>query len=412
MIVTPDHIPYVQSVSSQEVPPPYQFPEVRVNAFAWEAKIDRVQEYCDRFFNLGDVKDRRFTYVAAAGFPYAVLMILDYPVMISAEQELPGSLRHRDPLVDRGVVDEERGKRRIPQSLLHLTPFSDRGVVSQREVFVALPVVRVGATPLKLITDSALEFALPFIVVDEPNSAVCGREMLGMEKLRANILLGESTFPDSFQAQVSLPGWESAGATQKMMSFLSVETGPAVPTFRGAPDAQSLWTLFRSRVAEQLIGAAMTGANSIDTLSAGALPTAMQTVQLKQFRDAKEPQNAIYQALVSCRSKYSRVKDFQFYKEEDVTITFHEEGIFGDTLRFIELPPGNPSKDPDKAAKGFSPKAAYRFTADIDFDEMLTLHTFSVDRPGDLPPTKATSDLTAPWLRPWRGFFFGRGRRP
>jgi hypothetical protein len=376
-------IPYVQSVASQEVPPPYKFPGVQVNGFTWEANIDHVQAYCDHFFNLGDPKDRGFTYVAAAFWPYVQLVILDYPVMISASQKMP-----------RGLID--------------LTPFSDRGVVSQREVFIALPVVRIGNTPLSLLTNTALECALPFIMVDDPNSAVCGREMLGMEKLRAGILLGESTFPDSFQARVTLPGWLSTSTTQQMLPFLDVDTGPAVPTFRGPPDTKSLWTLFRSRAAERLMESATTGVNSIDTLSAGTVPTAMQTVSLKQFRDAALPERAIYQALVGYRSKYSRITNFQFYKEEDVNITFHEEGSFGDTLRFVELPPGNPS-DRNKPFKTFHPKVAYRFTADIDFDNMLTLHTFSVDRP-DLPPTKSTSDLIAPWLRPWRGLFFGRGR--
>ena len=78
--------------------------------------------------------------------------------------------------------------------------------------------------------------------------------------------------------------------------------------------------------------------------------------------------------------------------------------------RFVELPPGNPSHDKAKASKSFSPKAAFRFNADIDFDNMRTLHTFPVDRGHGLPPPKATSDLISPWLRPWQGFF-GR-RRP
>jgi hypothetical protein len=377
-------IPYVQSVASQEVPPPYQFPGVQVHGFVWEAHIDRVQAYCDHYFNLGDVKDRGFTYVAAAAWPYAQLMILDYPVMISASQKLP-------------------------QGLIGLKPFSDRGVVSQREVFIALPVVRMGTTPVTLLTYSTLECALPFLLVDDPNSAVCGREMLGLEKLRAIILLGESTFPDSFQARVSLPGWRSTGsAKQEMLPFLDIDTGPAAPTFRGSPDAQSLWTLLRSQPAEQLMDGLAAGTGYVDTMSAGTVPTAMQTVSLKQFRDALQPERALYQALVSCRSKYSRISNLQFFKEDDVNITFHEEGSFGDTLRFVELPPGNPTGE--SASKSFHPKAAYRFTADIDFDNMLTLHTFSVDRPG-LPPTKPTSDLIAPWLRPWRGFFLGQKPR-
>ena len=374
-------IPYTQSVASQEVPPPYHFPGVTVNGFVWEAHLDRVQAYCDTFLNLGDEKDRGFSYGPAPTWPYAVMLFIDYPVMISAA--------------------------RTPKNILHATPYSDRGIVSQREVFVALPVFRRGIGPGKLIAESALEWALPFIVVNEPSSAVCGREMLGLEKLRALIQTAESSFPDSLRLHVSLPGWASLSSTemQGMMPFCDVDTGPLIPTFRGSPVTKSLWTLFRSRAAGDLIDSIATVADFIETISAGTMPTSMQTVSLKQFRDAAQPDKAIYQALVSCRSKYSQIENFQFYKEDDVHITFHEEGSFGETLRFVELPPGNPSHDGAKGSKSFSPKAAFRFNANIDFDNMRTLHTFAVDRGPGLPPTKASSDLTAPWLRPWLGLF-------
>ena len=372
-------IPYTQSVASQEVPPPYHFPGVTVNAFVWEAHLDKVQAYCDRFFNLGDAEDRGFVYGPAPMWPYAILLFIDYPVMISASTANIG----------------------------HEVPYADRGIVSQREVFIALPVLRRGIGPGRLITDSTLEWALPFIVVGEPMSAVCGREMLGLEKLRAEIQIGECSFPDSFRGQGSLPGWPTLEPTvmQQIMRFLDVDTGPVLPTFRGRPDPNSLWTLFRSRVAGDVIDSMATAADSIETMSAGTMPTSMQTVSLKQFRDAADPEKAIYQALVSCRSKYSRIENFQFYKEDDVHITFYEEGSFGETLRFVELPPGNPSDNKADAAKIFSPKAAFRFNANIDFDNMRTLHTFAVDMGHGLQPTKVTSDLTAPWLRPLRGLF-------
>lgn len=374
-------IPYTQSVASQEVPPPYHFPGVTVNAFVWEAHLDKVQAYCDRFFNLGDANDRGFVYSAAPIWPYAILLFIDYPVMISASP--------------------------TPASVLHSTPYSDRGIVTQREVFVAIPVIRRGLGARRMITDTALEWALPFIVVGEPMSAVCGREMLGLEKLRADIQIGESSFPDSFRGQVSLPGWPELkpNVMQQMMLFLDVDTGPTVPTFRGSPTASSPWTLFRSRAAGDAIDSIATAADFIETLSSGTMPTSMQTVSLKQFRDAEAPEKAVYQALVSCRSKYSQIKNFQFYKEEDVHIRFYQRGSFAETLRFIELPPGNPSDNEADASRSFSPKAAYRFNANIDFDNMRTLHTFPVDQGPGMAPTPVKGDLTAPWLRPWRGLF-------
>src|SRR5678815_1944693 len=129
-------IPYTQSTASQEVPPPYHFPGVTLNAFVWEVDIAKVQAHCDRYLNLGDPKTRGFTYIPAATWPYAQLMLVDYPVMISAGPEHVG----------------------------HEVPYSDRGVVSQQEVFIALPVIRVGTAPGTLITNSTLSL----IHISEP----------------------------------------------------------------------------------------------------------------------------------------------------------------------------------------------------------------------------------------------------
>ena len=380
-------IPYVQSAASQEVPPPYHFPGVTVNAFVWESNIAWIQAYCDRFFNLGDPKDRGFTYGPAAFWPYAVMLMIDYPVMISSS--------------------------RAPEHLGKEVPYPDRGIVSQREVFVAVPVVRLASGAGAMIANSALEWALPFIVVGEPMSAVCGREMLGLEKLRASILMGEGRYPDSFEGQVILPGWSALdpGKTQQMQIFLDVQTGPPTPTFRGAPRPSSLFTLFRSPFASQAIGLLAAGSQFLDAGSAGAVPMSMETVALKQFRDAAQPERAVYQALVSCRAKYTEVANFRFYKEPDVELCVFPEGSFAGLVEYLALPPVELTTREGVQAYRFHPKAAYRFNATIDFDNMRTLHTFPLDRGQGLPPTPASSDLTAPWLRPWKGFF-GPRRTP
>ncbi len=374
-------IPYVQSASSQEVPPPYHFPGVTVNGFVCEARIDVVKAWCDRFFNLGDEAARGFRYGPAPFWPYALLLFIDYPVMISAS--------------------------RTPENIGHETPYSDRGVVSQQEVFIAIPVVRLGTAPGAAIANSTVEWMLPFITVGNPMSAVCGREMLGLEKLRAEIAFGESRFPGSFRGQVSLPGWSllDPDRMQRMLRFIEADTGPPSPTFRGAPRDSSLYTLFRSRWASDAIDGLGALANLVDSATAGLVPTTMQTVSLKQFRDAAQPDRALYQALISCRTRYSNIANFQFYKEDDVKIAFYPQGSFAEIIRFVQTSTGGlPDKDyePHQLAKVI---AGYRFNADIDFDEMRTLHTFPVERGRGLPPTAASSDLTAPWLRPWKGFF-------
>ena len=374
-------IPYVQSASSQEVPPPYEFPGVTVNAFVWDAQMAPIQAYCDRYFNLRSEAERGFVYKAAAFWPYALLLFIDYPVMISSGRD------------NQGLGGE--------------VPYSDRGIVTQKEVFVALPVMRYGTTPGTLLLNSTLEWTLPFIVVQNPMSAICGREMIGLEKLLAEIRFEESTFPESFRGSVNLPGWVSLAPTamQRMLPFLEVNTGPVLPTFRGSPTPSSPWTLLRSHAASEAIDSLVTVSDFLETASAGLIPTAMRTVALKQFRDAAEPEKALYQALVSCRSRYSSVDNFQFYNEQDVDITFHDQGSFAEILRvFLQLPDEAPGTGDQHT---FKPRAAFRFNANINFDDMKTLHTFPVDRGPGLPPTEATDNMIAPWLAPWRGFFGG-----
>jgi hypothetical protein len=271
-------------------------------------------------------------------------------------------------------------------------------------VFIALPVVRIGTAPGTLAANTALEWALPFIVVGNPMSAVCGREMLGLEKLRAKITFGESVFPESFSCRMELPGWTplDPDSHQRMLPCVDVDTGPVTPTFRGSSRPSSLWTLFRSRLASSLIDGLGTAANLVDEATAGVMPTTMQTVSLKQFRDALEPERALYQALIGCRTKYTNIQNFRFYKEDDVRITFHEQKSFQSIGRLIEPPRSVVGSSPIRTVQ---PKAAFRFNADIDFDNMRTLHTFPIERENGLPPTPASSDLTAPWLRPWKGFF-------
>jgi len=83
------------------------------------------------------------------------------------------------------------------------------------------------------------------------------------------------------------------------------------------------------------------------------------------------------------------------------TITFHDIGSFHEVLQvFLELESQTPTDKPIT----FRPKAGFRFNADIDFDQMRTIHTFPVDRGPGLPPVPASSDLVARWLRPLRGF--------
>jgi hypothetical protein len=160
--------------------------------------------------------------------------------------------------------------------------------------------------------------------------------------------------------------------------------------------------LVQSREASWMFEEMVSAANFVEWASLGLAPTTMRTVSQKQIRDAVYPAKAVYQSLVTCRSYYYNITNLRLYNEEDVNITFHDTGSFHEVLQvFLQLD----SKTPTGKPISFRPKGGFRFNADIDFDEMRTIHTFPVDRGPGLPPVPASSDLIARWLRPLRGFF-------
>lgn len=371
-----NRVPYVQAVGSLDVPPPYHFPGVTVNTFVWEAQMGPIQSYCDTFFNLGDERERGFVYKPAPFWPYATLLFLDYPVMISSSS--------------------------APQNIGE-KPYSDRGIVTQTEVFVAIPVVRYGVGGMGPVTRTEVEWMMPFIAVGNPMSAVCGREMLGLGKLLADIKTGEGYYPDSFLGTVDLPGWSNMNRDemQKTLPFIEVMTGPVLPTFRTSGQRRSLATLLQSREAGWALDGFAALSSFVDTASLGLIPTTMRTVGLKQYRDALHVERAVYQALVTCRARYTNIRDFRFYDEKDVKITVDDIGSLSDIVRTV--------LDPGLGAKGgklkYSPIAAYRFKADIDYDSMRVTYEFPIHGPPGSPNHGARADLAARWFRPLKGFF-------
>lgn len=369
-------VPYVQSAASQQVPPPYHFPGVTVNAFYMNISMERVQRYCDTYLNIGDDKTRDYVYRPLAAWPYATVLFLNYPTMISAAPPSPG---------------------------LNEVPYADRGAISQTEVFVAIPVVRYGRGAKRLITDTALEWALPFIVVGNPMSSVCGREMLGLGKLLADIENGVGRYPNSFHGRISLPGWpdDKPGTMQVQQEFMRIETKPFLPTPAGTqPPYRTLATLLESPAASKLVGGMASVSNFIDSFSLGLIPTSMRTVGLKQYRDAADPRRAVYQALVTCRAQYLNVRDVRFYNELDIDMYFNDIGSFHEILDvFLEV-----GEKPTGKPHSVNTVAALRFEADINFDTLRVIREFPIDRDG-LPPTPGASDLVSRWYRPLRGFF-------
>jgi hypothetical protein len=453
---------YVDSVASQQVPPPYVFPNTTVHAFVWRPDMSKVKAYCDTYLNLkGRLQSSGVVYEPFTLWPFATLFVIDYPVMACAD---PGRMtmyttgsRHAEA----EATSEAPGAKAVTDAAK--IPFSQRGYTSQREVFVAFPLLRRGRDLRRLATQTMIEWAIPLIIVQNPDSAICGREMLGLEKLCGGIEVGEdnldvehpsqggtvgsakvsiaipdlklpqsstsaatgsasatAVFPSSrklpagatpgnFWASVQLRGWESTNAAQvqKFLPFLDVTCGPVLPSI-WAPSANvtSALSLLRSRTASKALEAAGVMRDFLDDSLAGLLPNMMQLVALKQFRDAEHPGKAVYQALVGCRTKFSNIVNFRVYNEHDVSLNFHNRGSFCEIVELLFDAPKNPSMDQgDDQVYSLPAVAACRFNARIDLDQMRTLHTFPIDGASGEPPA---DDWTVPWLKPWQGFMAKR----
>lgn len=394
---------YVQTDNSLDIPPPYFFPGVTVQGMVIEADLAAVQRYCDTYLNLGPREERGFEYRAVPLWPYAQLLFLHYPVMISATKD-----DIEVPLMGHKPESGDNSLRKLG------VPMADRGTTSQNEVFVAMPVMRYGIGAKGLLVESELEWILPFIVVDQPWSCVCGREMLGLGKMMSEISIGQGYLPGSFLGEVHMPGWRAKGEglMDQSLPFLYVQTGPTLPTFRSSHPLKSLATAVADapvRWAMEQVAGLM---NLVDTASLGLIPTTMRTIGLKQYRDAVDPDHAVYQALVGCRAKYSEIRNLELYDERDIAVIFNDVGSFHEIIdvvlgpsekRHVPYPePGGVSAMTGRAAKVVG---GFRFDANVDFDHMRVLHEFDIHDVDGTLLKQGSSNLTARWFRPLKGFF-------
>ena len=370
---------FVQTSASQQLPTPLYMPGIKIKSFLIELSMDVVQRYCDKYFNIGDASQRNFIYRPMPLFPYASLLVLQYPKIIAA---------------DRTVRPDDA------------PPLNERGFLSQQEVFIGMPVMRHGTSISDFLLNVAVEFAYPFMVVDNSTSVVSGREILGFPKLQAKIKQGEGDYPDSFAASVQMLGWPSLDPTvrQQWMPFMDVRTGPPTPYVGPSPDIDSVWSLAASgyvRRGMEMMAAAFDG---LDRLTYGLMPSPLRVVALKQFRDAKNPHEAVYQAIIDAKPRYYNVRDLQFYNEQDVEITFHDGGSFDELIRdFLDGPPNSSADKSNFQDIVVEVKMACSFTADIDYTEMYALHTFTNRN----RHRRKGLDLAtvSPWLRPLVGFW-------
>jgi len=243
-------MPFIESAGTQQGLPPFSFPGLSITSCVLQADSHRLQAHCDLLLNI----DRRHHFRALGS--HVFLAINQYPRMYS----------------------EYKGR-------------SELGYTSQNEYYVMFPTIRYDLVA-GFRVPREVTWTFPFIGVDNPTSAFIGRELFGFQKLVGSIS-AETAADGSFVASVAMPAFKSFSreTPEEELPLVGIQTGPPLnsPDKKGFP-----WNL--TGVAE--------GAGFLDDMALKLLdemdPGAFSVTNLKQIRDAQNPGEAAYQALVRC----------------------------------------------------------------------------------------------------------------
>ena len=312
---------FIESYDPQELPPPFRFPSVSMTAFVVDLGLQHglpgLTSYCDRF--LGIDPDVHYRPLAPVGY----LCVLDYPKMFC----------------------DAKG-------------FEKWGYVPQKEVFFTFPTVRFGRALGNIFLPTELSWAMPFITVNNPTSAVTGRTVLGFQKLCGTIDIAE-TSDGSFRTDVCLPTFATLGrdVRQEYEPIVTVRTGAPNRDIEAA-EHQFPWSLMGHGQTMDYIE------NTSMGLLENLIPGLLDVINLKQMRGAQTPDAAVYQALVQSRMKFTNLTAPLFY--ENPEYMFHRNASIDCGINGAELAMLSGEYRPALAAFGF--------TADMVLDEVKDVY--------------------------------------
>ena len=371
---------FIESTTCYQLPPPYRFSDVATHVFGLEADWQGLSAYCDKFLNGDGNPDWSSPYYFKPVAPFGFLCVAYYPAMEAV----------------------------IPE-------YQPAGSWRQNEVYFTFPVVRYWKIG-KLLLPLELNFAIPFIAVDEPGSAIVGREVLGLEKLVGAFEFsrrdGEGTVgPRNWQnLNISIEGTAALapGSPGRNIKALEITLGDEDREFKGDrfpfADLRTELSLHAPNAKDNR--------DHLVSIPRVRAPGLLSTVTLKQFRDPVHVHRALYQALVGYDTKIEKPRPesgcwpVHYKTDHPTSIIVHKDNA--DLT--LALAWANGSASIESGAKVvITPKFAYGFIAkEMLIDEFATVHVES-GRPPD--PRRAISEgLYSAGLN-WRfGPFAGEGR--
>lgn len=260
--------PYLYQNGDPALPPPFSFPGLQTQGFPLKANLADLEALVNRFLNIAPLEEMGFAFAPMA--PLVYLTLNTYPKMIS---EPP--------------------------------PFDDMGFTSQRELQVGIPVVLFEPSGGLLVPQEIGLFSA-WLVVDNPWSVITGREVLGFPKVLGWFQLPDD-FPNPYPSSVETLVFPQFSPETPLTRELLLEVRSVLEG--ELPDEMQEW---QQRYADDPGRVGPLG--PVDYLYGPEAPFAVEEeiwkliegataewrirdYQLKQFRDAAEPERACYQAI-------------------------------------------------------------------------------------------------------------------
>ena len=294
----------------QQSQPPWSFPGMTLNAFAFRATLASLETWCEQTLN--DASDSSFV----PALPIVYLCVAQYPKMVV--QKHPSY-----------------------------------GYSTQNEYFFMLPVIRV----VEDILPIELGWAYPFMGVTNATSVVSGQMVLGLPKVYGEITVQQVATAETLVADIAMLALleHSAGTQQKIEPLIQLRAtnpvaGPAAMNFPtgllNLPGVQALASSdLLSRIEEAIAG---------DITGVG--------FGIRQLRDCETPTEAAFTDVVRMRWNASNEQDIKVW--QDATIDLFDNATFPitDTLGLVG---GKPQPAPWKGTR-YRALAGFGTTLDLD----------------------------------------------
>lgn len=243
---------FIEQDGDPQLPPPYRFPGITITSFRLEADFDSLRQLCDRLLNIGTLEERGFEFRPL--IPFVDLEIVSYPRMEGAAP-----------------------------------PYANKGYMTQNEIYFRFFVLKYEFVAGVLLPTPDIACFFPFIFVDNPWSAIAGREVLGFPKNLAKFNM-QAANPYPIEVSTQIFTQYTANALLEWKPFVEIRSSTA----KGSALPVGPWPWGDMIALDPLLQEILD--------AAGVLQMGLfSVVLLKQFRDAQTATDACYQALTQSR---------------------------------------------------------------------------------------------------------------